>query len=118
MTSMSDADVVAAVRDFVERIDALDPPPGAPAVALLHLRSGRMQANLALSAPVARALVSALAAYREPRDRGRCEHCGGRRIDEHFLCLDCGRPNGVFGQILLERAAGYEEPKELDPGSS
>jgi hypothetical protein len=110
MTSMSDADVVAAVRDFVERIDALDPPPGAPAVALL-------QASLALSAPVARALVSALAAYREPRDRGRCEHCGGRRIDEHFLCLDCGRPNGVFGQILLERAAGYEEPKELDPGS-
>jgi hypothetical protein len=115
MTSTSDTDVVAAVRDFVERIDALDPPPGGPAVALLHIRAGQRQANLALSEPVARALATALRAYGDPRDRGRCEHCGGRRIDEHFLCLDCGRPNGVFGQIVLERAQRYTEPPQLEP---
>jgi hypothetical protein len=115
MTSTSDDDVVAAVRDFVDRIDALDPPPGEPAVALLHIRSGQTQANLALSTPVARALVAALKAYRDPRDRGRCVHCGGRRVDEHFLCLDCGRPNGLFGQIVLERAERYTEPPQLEP---
>jgi hypothetical protein len=115
MTSSSDAGVVAAVRDFVDRIDALDPPPGEPAVALLHIRSGPAQANLALSAPVARALVEALRAYHDPRDRGRCDHCGGRRVDEHFLCLDCGRPNGLFGQIVLERQERYTEPPQLEP---
>jgi hypothetical protein len=114
MTSTSDPGVVAAVRDFVDRLDALEPPPGGPAVALLHIRSGPAQANLALSAPVARALVEALRQYRDPRDRGRCDHCGGRRIDEHFLCLDCGRANGLFGQILLERAERYTEPPQLE----
>jgi hypothetical protein len=115
MTSVSDAGVVAAVREFVARIDALDEPPGAPAVALLHLRSGKARVDLALSDRVARALVEALAAYRDPRDRGRCAHCGGRRIDDHLLCLDCGGAAGVFGQMLLERAERYTAPPELGP---
>jgi hypothetical protein len=63
---------------------------------------------LAISAPVARALVEALRNYHDPRDRGRCDHCGGRRLDDNFfLCLDCQRPNGLFGQLVMERAAGH-----------
>ncbi|WP_373317912.1 hypothetical protein [Virgisporangium aliadipatigenens] len=61
-----------------------------------------------LSADVARALIKALDGYQDDRDRGDCEHCGGGRVDENFLCRDCGRPNGVFGAMLAERASRYE----------
>lgn len=104
MTS-SELDVVAAVRDFVARIDALD--PGGDPVGEIEARVADGDVWLTLSAPVARALVEALRGYDDPRDRGLCEHCGGRRLDDNFLCLDCHRPNGVFGQMLLERAARY-----------
>jgi hypothetical protein len=62
---------------------------------------------LAITAPVARALVEALRNHHDPRDRGRCDHCGGRRLDDNFLCLDCQRSSGLFGQMLMERAARY-----------
>ncbi|GAB3810238.1 hypothetical protein GCM10027605_47670 [Micromonospora zhanjiangensis] len=70
-------DVVAALRDFVDRIDALDPEAALAGAVDLH--AGDDQLRLTLSQPVARALVEALRGYRDPRDRGRCEHCGGRR---------------------------------------
>lgn len=105
--------MLGAVREFVDRIDAFDPE--APPQGELALRLAGQEAELTLRAPVARALVAALRAYHDPRDRGRCEHCNGRRLDDNFLCQDCGRPNGVFGQLLAERAARYTPPTELSP---
>ena len=100
-------DVAAALADFVARIDALD--PAAPRHGELTVRLGEAESRVTLSVPVARALVEALRAYHDPRDQGRCEHCGGRRLDDNFLCRDCGRPNGLFGQLIAERAARYAE---------
>ncbi|WP_433084805.1 hypothetical protein ACQP1P_08715 [Dactylosporangium sp. CA-052675] len=100
--------VARALREFNERIDVYDPAPG-PAVAEVRV-GGQV---IALRAPVAKALAEALRAYADPRDRGRCDHCGGPRLDDNFVCADCGRPSGVFGQLLAERAARYEPPAEL-----
>ncbi|MEW2376736.1 hypothetical protein AB0883_11605 [Micromonospora sp. NPDC047812] len=100
-------DVLAAIRDFVARVDALD--PGAPPQGELVLGLRGAESRLALSAPVARALVEALRAYHDPRDRGRCDHCGGGRLDDNFLCGDCGRPSGLFGRLISERAARHTE---------
>ncbi|GHJ48893.1 hypothetical protein Cs7R123_62350 [Catellatospora sp. TT07R-123] len=106
-------DALAALRDFVTRIDALD--PHATALGELTVRLDGEEVRLTLRAPVAEALVEALRVYHDPRDRGRCDHCGGGRLDDNFRCLDCGRFSGVFGQLLAERAAGYTEPEQL-PG--
>jgi hypothetical protein len=105
MTHSSLHDVVAALRDFVDRIGALDTAAGA--VGAIEVRAGADQVRLAMTPPVARALVDALRNYHDPRDRGPCDHCGGRRLDDNFLCLDCQRPNGLFGQLVMERAARY-----------
>jgi hypothetical protein len=71
-----------------------------------------------LSPGVARAFVEALLTYQDPRDRGSCDHCGGPRLDDNFICADCGQPSGLFGQLLRERAARYEGPAgELGAGS-
>lgn len=74
---------------------------------MLEARAGDDEVRLTVRAPVARALVEALRSYHDPRDRGTCDHCGGRRLDDNFLCLDCQRPNGLFGQLVMERAARY-----------
>lgn len=100
-------DVLAALRDFVARVDALDPAAAPQGELVVGLRG--VESRLALSAPVARALVEALRAYHDPRDRGRCDHCGGGRLDDNFLCGDCGRPSGLFGQLVSERAARHPE---------
>ncbi|HEY0698019.1 MAG TPA: hypothetical protein VGD43_09440, partial [Micromonospora sp.] len=73
----------------------------------VHLNG--VESRMTLTTPVARALVEALRAYHDPRDQGRCDHCGGRRVDDNLLCLDCGQPNGLFGQLIAERAAQYAE---------
>ncbi|WP_018215677.1 hypothetical protein [Salinispora vitiensis] len=104
-------DVLAAVQDFVARIDALD--PGAPPLGDLTICLGGRESRLALRAPVAWALVEALRGYHDPRDRGRCGHCGSPRLDDNFLCRDCGRPDGLFGQLLAERAARHAEPAAI-----
>ncbi|MFB9239077.1 hypothetical protein ACFFWC_26705 [Plantactinospora siamensis] len=97
--------VLAALREFVAEVHGF--APDAAPVGTLDLVAGDRRVALELTAPVARALVAALAGYHDPRDRGRCEHCQGRRLDDNFLCLDCHRPNGVFGAMLAERAARY-----------
>ena len=101
---MDDA-LAAAVRQFAARIAALD-PPGSPSVAELTVAG----TPIPLSESAARALTEALLAYHDPRDRGACDHCGSRRLDDNFLCADCLRPSGVFGQMIRERAARYEGP--------
>lgn len=105
MTFSSAGDVVGAVRAFVAKMDGLE--PGAGAIGSIEIRAGDDHARLAISAPVARALIEALANHHDPRDRGPCDHCGGHRVDGNFLCLDCGRPSGLFGQMLVERAARH-----------
>jgi hypothetical protein len=100
-------DVLAALCDFVTRIDELD--PDAPPLGKWTTRVDGREIQLTLRAPVAQALVEALRAYHDPRDQGRCDHCGSRRLDDNFLCRDCGQPNGLFGRMLTERAARYAE---------
>jgi hypothetical protein len=103
-------DVTAALREFVERIDALD--PGAPIAGSLRVEG--QDEPLTLTVPVAHALVEALRSYHDPRDRGTCDHCGGRRLDGNFVCADCGQGSGVFGQLLMERAARFTPSPEID----
>jgi hypothetical protein len=97
--------VVDALREFAERIGPLYPPPGGRAV---EVRVDGVPVQV--SEPVARAIVEALRGYHDPNDRGACDHCGGRRLYDNFLCSDCGQPSGVFGQLLRERAARYGGP--------
>ncbi|MET7401226.1 hypothetical protein ABZS66_47880 [Dactylosporangium sp. NPDC005572] len=106
-----DDQVVLALREFAARIDAYDALPG-PAVAEVRVGSE----TVVLRAPVVHALAEALRSYQDPRDRGTCDHCGGPRLDDNFVCADCGQPSGVFGQLLRERAARFETPDAL-PGA-
>jgi hypothetical protein len=107
---MIDDDLAAVLRSFAARIAELD-PPGSPAVVELTVGG----TPLALSESAARALTEAVLAYHDPRDRGACDHCGSRRLDDNFLCADCMRPSGVFGQLIRERAARYDgAPPALD----
>jgi hypothetical protein len=98
-------EVAGALREFVERIEVFDRTSAAGAV---EIQVG--DHALSMRVPVAKALVEALRAYHDPRDRGTCDHCGGPRLDDNFVCADCGQPSGVFGQLLRERAARYEGP--------
>jgi hypothetical protein len=106
-------DVLAALSDFAARIDVYE--PGAATVGELTLTLNGRETVLTLRAPVAAALAAALRAYQDPRDRGACDHCGGRRMDDNFRCADCGGLSGVFGQLVAEQAARYTEPAAL-PG--
>ena len=108
--------MLTAVCDFVARIDVFD--PAAPTYGDLELRLGGQDLRLTLRAPVAEALIEALRSYHDPRDRGPCDHCGGPRLDDNFLCRDCGGPSGVFGQMIAERAARYADPTAIGSPSA
>lgn len=105
-------EVAAALRQFVERIEVFDSSPVSGRAGVVVDVGG---ASVVLSASVAKALVEALRAYQDPRDRGACDQCGGPRLDDNFVCADCGQPSGVFGQLLRERAARYEGPSGALP---
>lgn len=98
-------DLAAALRQFAARIAELD-PPGSPAVVEISING----TPIALTDSAARALAEAAHSYHDKRDRGACDHCGSRRLDDNFLCADCMRPSGVFGQLIRERAQRYEGP--------
>ena len=95
-----------ALQDFVARIDQLDPE--ASLTGELTVGTERLPLRL----PVARALVEALLSYHDPRDHGACPHCRTGRLDENFLCRSCGIVNGVFGQLLAERALREQWPSD------
>ncbi|GAA5184423.1 hypothetical protein GCM10023322_25850 [Rugosimonospora acidiphila] len=114
MSGQAEHELLAALRGFVADIGALEPPPAGAPVAHLEITTGIDRAGLDLTGPVAEALVRALREYHDPRDNGRCEHCGGRRLDTHLICADCRRPNGVFGRLVMERAARHAAHGEPD----
>src|SRR5690349_9943768 len=111
MSTPYSADVLAAFRDFVTRLDELDPQ--APVAGELTVGLGDATERLALRLPVARALSEALRGYHDPRERGSCAHCAGR-LDDDFVCRNCGIVNGLFGQTLAGFAA-RSEAGERDP---
>ena len=102
MSTPYSADVLAALRDFVARLDELDPQ--APVAGELTVGLGGATERLTLRLPVARALTEALRAYHDPRERGTCAHCAGGRLDDDFVCRNCGIVNGLFGQTLARVA--------------
>jgi hypothetical protein len=106
MLPSSPDDVLRALRDFVARIDQLD--PGAPVIGELPVGPE----TLPLRLPVARALVEALLSYHDPRDHGVCPHCRTGRLDGNFHCRSCGIVNGVFGQLLAEHALREQPLRE------
>jgi ribosomal protein S14 len=109
MDTTGDNELIRAVRDFVERIGALDVGPEQPTAAQIEVRQADARTTFSFSARLADAFAAALRAYHDPRDQGRCEHCGGSRLDDNLICVDCGRAHGIFGQLLMERAARYED---------
>ena len=112
MSTPHSADVLAALRDFVARLDGLD--PDAPPVGELTLGLGASSERLLLRAPVARALTEALRGYHDPRDRGTCAHCAGGRLDDDFVCRTCGVVNGLFGQTLAGFVPTAPEARSLE----
>jgi hypothetical protein len=107
-------DVVAALRDFVSGIEALDAGPAGAAVTRIEITGDGRRTGLDLTGPAAAALVRALRGYHDPRDNGPCDYCGGR-LDANLICADCARPQGVFGQLVLERAARHAADPDPDP---
>ena len=111
MSTPHSAEVLAALRDFVARLDGLD--PAAPLVGELVVGLGDETERLPLRLPVARALTEALRGYHDPRDRGTCAHCGTGRLDDDFVCRDCGIVNGLFGRTIAAFVASA--PQESEP---
>ncbi|GAA3344406.1 hypothetical protein GCM10020358_47510 [Amorphoplanes nipponensis] len=109
MPTPPSADVLAALREFVARLDELDPE--APLVGELTLGLAGATERLPLRAPVARALTEALRGYHDPRDRGRCAHCAGP-LDDDFVCRSCGIVNGLFGRTVAAFATPAEGEEE------
>ncbi|GAA3394390.1 hypothetical protein [Cryptosporangium minutisporangium] len=102
-------DVLTALVEFVARTDRYEPD------APIHTELDVNGVRLTVRAPVARALAEALRAYHDPRDHGRCDHCGSHQMDANFQCRECGRLSGLFGQMVAERLDEYAEPTAL-PG--
>src|SRR5690349_24906129 len=116
MSTPYSADVLAAFRDFVTRLDELDPQ--APVAGELTVGLGDATERLTLRLPVARALTEALRGYHDPRDRGSCAHCATGRLDDDFVCRDCGIVNGLFGQTIAAFVASApqdSEPRGIGP---
>jgi len=104
-------DVLAAIQAFATRIHALDPKAATLGELTLNFQGREVQ--VPVTGPIAAALAEALHGYHDSRDFGSCDYCDGGRLDDNFLCLSCGRPNGLFGQMLTERAAGHVDPPSL-----
>src|SRR4051812_27354743 len=101
-------ELTSAVRDFVERIAALACGPDGPTPVQLDIGDAWQRTSFELTPAVAQAFAAALRAYHDPRDQGRCERCGGARLDANLICVDCGHPHGIFGQLLLERLSNQD----------
>lgn len=105
------------LRDFANRIAGLDLPSERQPTTTLRISDGEVDETIELTPSALLALKHALEDYHDPRDCGECDHCGSRRIDRNFICLACGQPNGVFGQLLREHSERYDgDPDALTAG--
>jgi hypothetical protein len=98
-------DPASVVAEFIDAVSPYDPVPAAGPVAVVGVRTALGEATFAMSDHVVRAMCKALAAYRDPADRGTCVECGSRHLDENLHCRDCGRLHGILGQVIAEHAA-------------
>jgi hypothetical protein len=97
--------LIDVMAEFLERIKPYDQDPDARPVATMELKIGPQRAEFALTEHTVHALREALQRYYDPQDRGHCDQCGGRRLDDSLTCQDCGYVNGVFGEVLRLHAA-------------
>ena len=97
-------DLPAAFERFLATVGPYDTAPGSTPVAMVRVRVGQRDVDFPLTAHTARAIQTALANYRDPSDRGECAGCGSRKLDDNFNCYDCGRVNGIFGEVLASHA--------------
>jgi hypothetical protein len=97
-------DPAAVLAEFIDAVAPYDPNPGADPVAVVGVRTALGEGVFAMSDHVIRAMCRALASYHDPEDRGTCNGCGSRRLDENLHCQDCGRLHGILGQVIAEHA--------------
>ncbi|GAA0535278.1 hypothetical protein GCM10010172_15560 [Paractinoplanes ferrugineus] len=97
-------DPAAVLAEFIDAVAPYDPNPGADPVAVVGVRTALGEGVFAMSDHVIHALCRALASYRDPADRGTCNGCGSRRLDENLHCQDCGRLHGILGQVIADHA--------------
>jgi len=97
-------DPAAVVAAFIDAVAPYDPRPEAAPVALVGVRTALGEGTFAVSDHVIRAMCKALAAYRDPEDRGTCVGCGGRHLDENLHCRECGRLHGILGEVIAQHA--------------
>jgi hypothetical protein len=97
-------DPAAVLAEFIDAVAPYDPNPGADPVAVVGIRTALGEGVFAMSDHVIRAMCKALASYHDPEDRGTCNGCGSRRLDENLHCQDCGRLHGILGQVIAEHA--------------
>nr|WP_221376945.1 hypothetical protein [Actinoplanes polyasparticus] len=97
-------DPAAVMAAFIDAVEPYDPSPDADPVALIGVRTALGEATFAVGDHVIRAMCKALAAYRDPEDRGTCVQCGGRHLDENLHCNECGRLHGILGEVIAQHA--------------
>ncbi|MEV6299176.1 hypothetical protein AB0M02_07205 [Actinoplanes sp. NPDC051861] len=97
-------DPAAVIAEFIDAVSPYNPNPDAAPVAVVGVRTAFGEDVFTLSDHVIRAMCRALAAYRDPEDRGECAGCGGRHLDENLHCRDCGRLHGILGQVIADHA--------------
>ncbi|MBM2619074.1 hypothetical protein JIG36_26300 [Actinoplanes sp. LDG1-06] len=106
-------DPAAVMAAFIDAVAPYDRQPEADPVAMVGVRTALGEAVFPVSDHVIRAMCKALAAYRDPEDRGTCVECGGRHLDENLHCQECGRLHGILGQVIAQharRVAAEEAP--------
>ena len=92
-------DPAAVLAEFIDAVAPYDPNPGADPVAVVGVCTALGEGVFAMSDHVIRAMCKALASYHDPEDRGTCNGCGSRRLDENLHCQDCGQLHGILGQV-------------------
>ncbi|MCY1137726.1 hypothetical protein OWR29_06915 [Actinoplanes sp. Pm04-4] len=97
-------DPAAVMAAFIDAVEPYDPRPEDPPVALIGVRTALGEATYAVGDHVIRAMIKALAAYRDPEDRGTCVECGSRHLDENLHCRECGRLHGILGEVIAQHA--------------
>lgn len=100
-------EVLRVLREFIDRIDRIEPE--APELGELEVGWRGDTERIVIRQSTAQALAEALIAYRDPRDHGTCDHCGGN-LDRDLQCRRCGIVNGIFGQTIADFLSRAQQP--------